>query len=110
MEDTTQQTTTNTLATQHVIRYTLGGFPVETTCYGKVESLQGVIDKLRAVKAEPPLAAPVPTTAPAGKPDGDKKPPKYPVHQIPMKPSKKRGQSWFCPKQDGEGGYCEEYQ
>jgi hypothetical protein len=76
-------------------------------------SLQEVIAKLRAAHAQPLLAVvPTtdPTTAPAGKTASEKKAPKCPIHNIPMKASKKRGQSWFCPKQNGDGSYCEEYE
>ena len=112
MDDATKQTTTNVVKqpTQHTIRYLLDGFPVETTCYGQFESLQGVIAKLRAANAQPLVTG---TSAPIGvtdKPASEKKPPKCPAHKIPMKASKKRGQSWFCPKQDPDGSYCEEYE
>ena len=113
MEDATKQTTTNVVKqpTQHTIRYLLDGFPVETTCYGQFESLQGVINKLRAANAQPLVTgAGLTASAAKEKPEADKKPPKCPTHKIPMKPSKKRGQSWFCPKRDEDGSYCEEYE
>jgi len=80
----------------------LDGFPVTVEAEGKAENLRAIVDRLKAIGATPPAkTSSVPASAkPAGVPV-------CPVHNTPMKPSRKPG-SYFCPKQTDEGGYCPE--
>lgn len=82
------------------ITATIDGFPVQIAVEGKADALRGMIDRLKAIGAEPPQAASKQANA-AGTP-------LCPVHGSKMKPSKKPG-SYFCPRQAEDGnGYCPE--
>lgn len=108
MEETPTTNTTNTLTkpSKHVVHSVLDGFPVTSTIYGKADVLTGLIQKLKAIGAQPPIVAPVQTSAAASTtPDG---PPICPIHQTPMKPSAKPG-GFFCSKKAKSGnGYCDQ--
>jgi hypothetical protein len=84
------------------IAASIDGFPIEVTVEGKADALRGMIDRLKAIGAQPPAvqsSTPEPTK-PAGAPT-------CPVHGTPMKASRKPG-SYFCPRQTDAGGYCPE--
>jgi hypothetical protein len=87
------------------ITASIDGFPVSVEVEGKADVLRAMIDRLKAIGAEPPSAPqnlqnPEPTKA-AGVPV-------CPVHGTKMKPSRKPG-SFFCPRQAEDGsGYCPE--
>jgi hypothetical protein len=101
-----ETTTTNpTKPAVFTISAVYEGFPVAVQVEGKAESLQTMVTRLKQMGATPPTPAAI--TTPAETKAAEKKPPKCPVHGIPMKPSNKRGQSWFCPKKDGDQ-YCDE--
>jgi len=86
------------------INFEMGGFPItaETEC--KAESLPAIIEKLKAIGATAPAAKTATAPAAATKPAGV---PVCPVHNAPMKASRKPG-SYFCPKRDADGDYCPE--
>jgi hypothetical protein len=73
---------------------------VEIETEGKADYLKTLIDRLKAIGAQPPQAkvsskaeeSPVPIC---------------PIHGSPMKVSRRPG-SFFCPKRDAVGGYCRE--
>jgi hypothetical protein len=79
----------------------LEGFPVTIELEGKAEALKGIIERLRAIGAQPPQAN--------GKLSATNTdvPPRCNLHNRPMKPSKKPG-GWFCPAKLGDGSYCSE--
>jgi hypothetical protein len=81
----------------------IDGFPVQVEVEGKADALRGMIDRLKAIGAQPPAQTPVqpePTKA-AGVP-------LCPVHGTKMKASRKPS-SFFCPRQAEDGaGYCPE--
>jgi hypothetical protein len=81
------------------ITATIDGFPIQVEVEGKADSLRAMIDRLKAIGAEPPQLAPA-RTEPA-----KKSAPLCPDHGTPMKPSRKPG-TYFCPRQADEGGYC----
>lgn len=103
MEESTIQTNTVTKPSKHVVHSVLDGFPVTTTVYGKAEMLTGLIQKLKAIGAQPPAQPAVPTPAKA-EADG---PPICPIHHTPMKASAKPG-GFFCSKKAKGGGYCDQ--
>lgn len=74
------------------ITVSIDGFPVTVEVEGKADSLRAMIDRLKAIGAEPPQSS-TPAPEPA-----KKAAPVCPVHRTPMKASKKPG-SWFCPRQ-----------
>ncbi len=81
------------------ITVTIDGFPVSVEVEGKADTLRAMIDRLKAIGAEPPTSArPEPTKA-AGVPV-------CPIHNAPMKPSRKPGK-FYCAKKVGED-YCQE--
>ena len=81
----------------------IDGFPVSIEVEGKADALRGMIDRLKAIGAQPPKSTSgsidpeVPTKA-AGVPV-------CPIHNSQMKPSQKPG-AFFCPKKDESGAYC----
>jgi len=78
------------------------GFAVSIEVEGKADNLRAMIDRLKAIGAEPP-AAPAPTTTAPTK----KTAPICPTHGTPMKASRKPG-SFFCPRRTDDGDYCQE--
>src|SRR5215831_13566275 len=66
----------------------IDGFPVQVEVEGRADAVKILIDKLKAIGAEPPQK-PEPTKA-AGVPT-------CPVHGSQMKPGRKPG-SYLCPK------------
>jgi hypothetical protein len=82
------------------------GFPVTITTYGKADALDTLITKLEAMGAGP---APVKEQAQASTsatPRASDGPPRCPVHDKPMKESRKPG-SYYCSAKT-RSGYCEE--
>jgi hypothetical protein len=85
------------------ITATIDGFPIQVEVEGKADSLRGMIDRLKAIGAEPP--APASSTPEPAKAAGV---PTCPIHGTKMKASRKPG-SYFCPRQAEDGaGYCPE--
>jgi hypothetical protein len=82
------------------ITASIDGFPVQVEVEGKADVLRAMIDRLKAIGAEPPalqnLQNPEPTKA-AGVP-------RCPVHNSPMKEGRR---GFFCPKKVGDS-YCKE--
>jgi hypothetical protein len=83
------------------ITASIDGFPITVEVEGKADALRGMIDRLKAIGAQPPQ---VQTPAQASTP-AKKTAPLCPDHGTPMKASRKPG-TWFCPRQTDEGGYC----
>lgn len=83
------------------VNVTLGGFPVELTFQGKASDLSALVERLAAIGATPPPAAPKAeaTTGPLDAPA-----PICPRHNVAMK-SGRRG--FYCSKKWGDG-YCDE--
>jgi hypothetical protein len=79
------------------ITCTLEGFPVQIEGEGRAGDLKIIVDRLKAIGACPPQAAPAETAKKAA--------PLCPAHGTPMKASRKPG-SYFCPRQADDGGYC----
>jgi hypothetical protein len=77
------------------------GFPVVIEVEGKADSLRMMIDRLKAIGAVPPASKP------GAKTESRSGAPICPVHNLPMKPSRKPG-SFFCPKRADDGAYCKE--
>ena len=87
-------------AAKFIVGAVLDGFPVQVEVEGKASDLRTLVDRLKAIGAEPPQAAkPEPTKA-AGAP-------LCPVHNKPMKPSQKPGK-YYCPRKSDDGEYCRE--
>lgn len=78
------------------ITATIDGFPVSIEVEGKASDLRAVVDRLKAIGAEPPSKSHDVTST--------KSAPLCPVHHSEMK-SGRRG--FFCPKKVG-GDYCKE--
>ena len=82
------------------IMASIDGFPVQVEVEGKADVLRAMIDRLRAIGAEPPLPQNLQSPEPT-KPAGA---PKCPVHGNSMKEGRR---GFFCPKKVGDG-YCKE--
>jgi hypothetical protein len=79
----------------------LEGFPVVIEVEGKADALKTMIDRLKAIGATPPASKP------SAKSESKSGAPICPVHNTPMKASRKPG-SFFCPRQMEDGSYCPE--
>lgn len=103
---TSQQIQSATVATkpaQFTISFEIEGFPVTAQLEGKADSLKAMIDRLKAIGATPPAKIANASPASAGKAIA----PVCPIHNTPMKASRKPG-SFFCPRQMDDGRYCSE--
>lgn len=77
------------------INASIDGFPITIEGEGKAGDLRAIVDRLKAIGAEPPSAKPEPTKATT---------PRCPVHNSEMK-SGRRG--FYCSRKVGDG-YCQE--
>lgn len=82
----------------------LSGFPVTIEGEGRAGDLKVIIDHLKSIGAEPPVAQ---ASSPAQSEPTKKSAPLCPIHRTPMKASRKPG-AWFCPKRTDDGDYCPE--
>ena len=83
-----------------IITANIDGFPVSVEVEGKADVLGAMIDRLKAIGAQPPA---VQIAAPA---TGDRKSaPLCPDHGTPMKASRKPG-AFFCPRRTDDGDFC----
>ena len=82
------------------ITATLDGFPIVLEGEGRAGDLRLIIDRLKSIGAEPPHAPA--TTEPMRKTT-----PICPIHNTPMKASRKPG-SFFCPRRTEDGSFCPE--
>jgi hypothetical protein len=89
-------------AAKFSITCTLDGFPITIEGEGRASDLKIIIDRLKAIGAQPPQVQ-----TPSQSEPTKKSAPVCPVHNTPMKPSRKPG-SFFCPRQTDDGGYCPE--
>jgi hypothetical protein len=87
-----------TVAT-HTISYVLDGFPI-TTQLETSASIRDVVGRLKALGAEPPQASTPEKAVANGAP-------LCPVHNVPMKASRKPGK-FYCAKKADDGEYCRE--
>jgi hypothetical protein len=85
-----------------IVGAVLEGFPVQVEVEGKASDLRALVDRLKAIGAEPPQVS-----TPAQSEPTKKSAPLCPVHRTPMKASRKPG-SFFCPRQTDDGDYCPE--
>src|SRR5262245_3566813 len=90
-----------TPAARLTVMATIDGFPVKVEVEGKADSLRAMIDRLKAIGAEPPHAPALTATEPT-----NKTAPICPTHGTPMKASRKPG-SFFCPRRTDDGDYCQ---
>jgi hypothetical protein len=84
-----------------IIAAELEGFPVTVEVEGKADALKTMIDRLKAIGAVPPASKP------GAKTDARSGAPVCPVHNSPMKPSRKPGK-FYCAKKAEDGEYCRE--
>ena len=82
------------------ITASIDGFPIQVEIEGKADVLRAMIDRLKAIGAEPPALQNLQPAEPT-----KKAAPLCPDHRAPMKASRKPG-TWFCPRQSDGGGYC----
>src|SRR5262245_53198262 len=85
-------------ATKFSIAASIDGFPITVEVEGKADALRAMIDRLKAIGAQPPVPQILQT-------DETKKAagvPTCPDHGTPMKPSQKPG-AFFCPKRAEDG-------
>ena len=87
-------------AAKFIVAATLDGFPVQIEVEGRAGDLRALVDRLKAIGAEPPRSQ-----APAQPEPTKKTAPICPIHKTPMKASRKPG-TYFCPRQADDGGYC----
>jgi len=87
-------------AAKFTIGATLEGFPIQIEVEGNADKLRAMIDRLKAIGAEPPqVQTPAQTKPAAGVPV-------CPVHNAQMKVSSAKPGSYFCPKKNDDGSYC----
>jgi hypothetical protein len=82
------------------IQATLRGFPITIEGEGRAGDLKLIVERLLQSGAEPPQVAKPEPTKPAGIPT-------CPIHNAPMKPSRKPGK-FYCAKKADDGEYCRE--
>jgi hypothetical protein len=82
------------------IQATLRGFPIQIEGEGRAGDLKLIVERLLQAGAEPPTSAHPEPTKTAGAP-------LCPVHNSPMKPSRKPGK-FYCAKKAEDGEYCRE--
>jgi hypothetical protein len=80
-----------------VINVILDGFPVQVSVEGKADALRGMIDRLKAIGAQPPTMSPAGDIGPSSS--------DAPICEFHGK-MKKGNYGWFCPKKMGDGSYC----
>ena len=80
----------------------IDGFPVQVEVEGKADALRGMIDRLKAIGATPPVEK---TATAVAKISTDDDAPVCEFHGK-MKASSARPGSFFCPKKMGDGSYC----
>jgi len=84
-----------------IIAASIDGFPVSVEVEGKADTLRAMIDRLKAIGAQPPVAQ-----ASTAQIEPTKKiAPICPDHGTPMKASRKPG-AYFCPRRTDDGDYC----
>jgi hypothetical protein len=81
----------------------LDGFPVQVEVEGKASDLRALVDRLKAIGAEPPQIAQA--QAPVAQESAKKTAPVCPDHGTPMKASRKPG-AFFCPRRTDDGDFC----
>jgi hypothetical protein len=84
------------------ITASIDGFPIQVEVEGKADALRGMIDRLKAIGAQPPQFAQAST--PAQSEPTKKAAPICPAHHSAMKEGRR---GFFCPKKVGDG-YCKE--
>ena len=77
------------------------GFPVTVEVEGKADSLKTMVERLKAIGAVPPASRP------GAKPESKSGAPICPVHNTPMKASRKPGK-FYCARKADDGEYCRE--
>jgi hypothetical protein len=85
-------------AAKFIITATLDGFPVAVEVEGKADALRGMIDKLKAIGAQPP-SSPM-ANLPQGSADD------APTCEFHGRMKRSNHGGWFCPKKMGDGSYC----
>jgi hypothetical protein len=85
------------------ITASVAGFPVTVEVEGKADGLRAMIDRLKAIGAEPPNQT---ANLQFGEP-AKKSAPLCPFRNSPMKPSRKPGK-FYCAKRADDGEYCRE--
>ena len=93
-----EKTATEVKPAKFKITCELEGFAVEVEAEGRADNLKALIDRLKAIGATP---------SKPGSTQDNGSAPLCPVHHKPMKPSRKPG-SFFCPKRDDDGEYCDQ--
>jgi hypothetical protein len=83
------------------ITASIDGFPVLVEVEGKADVLRAMIDRLKAIGAEPPVLQNLQTSEPTKVASV----PRCPIHNSPMKPSRKPG-TFFCPRRTDGGDFC----
>lgn len=84
------------------IMASIDGFPVSVEVEGKADVLRAMIDRLKAIGGQPPVAQ---ASTPAAGDPAKKAAPTCPDHGTPMKASRKPG-SFFCPRRTDDGDFC----
>lgn len=86
-------------AARFIVGAQIDGFPVQVEVEGKASDLRALVDRLKAIGAEPPQ------TIQQVRQTSDI--PRCPIHNAPMKPSRKPGK-FYCAKKAEDGEYCRE--
>jgi hypothetical protein len=92
---------TETKPARFKITCELEGFHIEVETEGKADNLKAMIERLKAIGAQPL------TGKPGQAQSNSTSTPLCPVHNKPMKSSRKPG-TFYCSKQIGEGVYCDQ--
>jgi hypothetical protein len=84
-------------AAKFIISCQIDGFNVQVEVEGKADILRGMIDRLKAIGAQPPAIK---------SPTGDLKDDDAPVCEFHGKMRQGNRGGYFCPKKMGNGEYC----
>ena len=84
-----------------IITAEMEGFPVTVEVEGKADALKTMIDRLKSIGAVPPASKT------GAKTESKSGAPVCPVHNAPMKPSRKPGK-FYCARKADDGEYCRE--
>jgi hypothetical protein len=81
-----------------IIGASIDGFPIQVEVEGNADKLRGMIDRLKAIGAQPPGLITNGKSAESDQTDA-------PVCEFHGK-MRRGNHGWFCPKKMGDGSYC----
>jgi hypothetical protein len=87
-------------AARFTVMAQLDGFPVSIEVEGNANNLRALVDRLKAIGAEPPAKASNKAANAVSAPED------APICEFHGKMKRSIHGGWFCPKKMGDGSYC----